>query len=557
MKDPMKPVRTVPIVRRRVRAPKVKTGCETCKKRRVKCDEAFPVCLRCTKTGRKCDGYKAKEKDLLLPVERDIFLDPITRIPFSFPCEDEQERRAFQYFFTKTSAEIAGFLPSDFWNKLILQASHTDPAILHAVIALGSAHESYGGEAPGHLRRNGLARKYFALQQSNKAIGHLLAQRSARIPRSGESVVLTCILFICLETFQGNHAAALAHLESGLNILESWLHDDEEHQPVLSPDYISRPTRRFLEEELIPLFTRLDVQATTIAPSRSLKELSPCCSTKEPIMPTRFTSLSDANNHLADLVHWMLYSNNGAHNMMYWMVDNPLAQLKTRPPPTTVDNPIPKLPEVVLKKIRKIETQHGRIMEQWLEALNLYLKENVDLDPKEMRAAVMLKILYTGTMIIQNASLYNHDLEYDKYNPQFERVITLAEFLIQSQARAKDKNKPLYCVEMNILPPLYYCSTRCRDPKLRRRALALLEDSPRREGLWDSEMLAATARYIIEKEEAGLGDASCAEDIPASARVCILDQVPDLEERRCVIKYCKGIRNPYAKLDIKEVLITW
>ncbi|KAJ5982079.1 hypothetical protein N7451_012179 [Penicillium sp. IBT 35674x] len=37
--------------------PKVRTGCITCKARRVKCDETKPACVRCTTTGRRCDGY--------------------------------------------------------------------------------------------------------------------------------------------------------------------------------------------------------------------------------------------------------------------------------------------------------------------------------------------------------------------------------------------------------------------------------------------------------------------------------------------------------------------
>lgn len=36
---------------------KVRTGCQTCKIRRKKCDETKPACLRCTTTGRNCDGY--------------------------------------------------------------------------------------------------------------------------------------------------------------------------------------------------------------------------------------------------------------------------------------------------------------------------------------------------------------------------------------------------------------------------------------------------------------------------------------------------------------------
>ncbi|KAJ5373600.1 hypothetical protein N7517_005606 [Penicillium concentricum] len=43
--------------RRRKWAPKLKSGCMTCKVRRVKCDEEKPHCRRCISTGRKCDGY--------------------------------------------------------------------------------------------------------------------------------------------------------------------------------------------------------------------------------------------------------------------------------------------------------------------------------------------------------------------------------------------------------------------------------------------------------------------------------------------------------------------
>ncbi|KAL2829505.1 hypothetical protein BDW59DRAFT_142169 [Aspergillus cavernicola] len=36
---------------------RVKSGCITCRIRRVKCDEGKPDCGRCRSTGRKCDGY--------------------------------------------------------------------------------------------------------------------------------------------------------------------------------------------------------------------------------------------------------------------------------------------------------------------------------------------------------------------------------------------------------------------------------------------------------------------------------------------------------------------
>ncbi|PQE23420.1 Fungal specific transcription factor domain-containing protein [Rutstroemia sp. NJR-2017a BBW] len=59
---------TEPKIRRlRASKPKVKTGCQTCKIRRVKCDEAKPACMRCVRFGHKCDGYMYLQKPGVKP----------------------------------------------------------------------------------------------------------------------------------------------------------------------------------------------------------------------------------------------------------------------------------------------------------------------------------------------------------------------------------------------------------------------------------------------------------------------------------------------------------
>ncbi|KAH8673360.1 hypothetical protein BX600DRAFT_204432 [Xylariales sp. PMI_506] len=45
---------------RRARHPKVSSGCATCRRRHIKCDEAQPACNRCTKSRREC-SWVAKE----------------------------------------------------------------------------------------------------------------------------------------------------------------------------------------------------------------------------------------------------------------------------------------------------------------------------------------------------------------------------------------------------------------------------------------------------------------------------------------------------------------
>jgi len=35
---------------------RTKTGCQTCRTRRIKCDETKPECMKCVKSKRKCEG---------------------------------------------------------------------------------------------------------------------------------------------------------------------------------------------------------------------------------------------------------------------------------------------------------------------------------------------------------------------------------------------------------------------------------------------------------------------------------------------------------------------
>lgn len=48
---------TIPKNKKKKTFTRTRTGCLTCKRRRVKCDEAKPSCYCCQKSNRKCDGY--------------------------------------------------------------------------------------------------------------------------------------------------------------------------------------------------------------------------------------------------------------------------------------------------------------------------------------------------------------------------------------------------------------------------------------------------------------------------------------------------------------------
>jgi len=167
--------------------------------RRVKCDETLPSCDKCTSTGRKCDGYPRQTTETPPEISKAIIRAPST----SF-LGTTKERRSFSFFQARTAPQLSGFFDGDFWERLLLQASHHELCIRHAIIALGSLHERFE-------RDNGLVVQSdangwsdgFALQHYNQAIKHLMEPLS-RKAHSIDVCLIASILFACLEVYTPN-----------------------------------------------------------------------------------------------------------------------------------------------------------------------------------------------------------------------------------------------------------------------------------------------------------------------------------------------------------------
>lgn len=136
-----------------------------------------PDCGKCTSTGRKvgplhlalcpitlqvsslamfeladviqCDGYSMFYEDPNPPYKKCTLVKPNNSAAVVIPNAifemrgTYEERRCFEFFLTRTASQLSGFWDSDFWNCLILRATHHQPAIRHAVLALGSLHERF------------------------------------------------------------------------------------------------------------------------------------------------------------------------------------------------------------------------------------------------------------------------------------------------------------------------------------------------------------------------------------------------------------------------------
>ncbi|KAL7908486.1 C6 zinc finger domain protein [Trichoderma velutinum] len=217
---------------RRAVGTKVRTGCITCRIRRVKCDEGKQSCNKCLSTGRVCDGYdltvrvvsgfgRAQRKSIarasdglaIPPAPQSSILGTVTERNFFYTC-----RRA-----TEAGVALHICCVTSFWTRLAPQLSHEYEAVRHAVVAVGAAYHLYKVTDIASVPQATKEKiEIFILQQYNKSISVLRQDISQQRYIHDTAIVLICCLaYIYLESLRLNHTAAIRHLKNGIHIIES------------------------------------------------------------------------------------------------------------------------------------------------------------------------------------------------------------------------------------------------------------------------------------------------------------------------------------------------
>ncbi|KAI5460741.1 hypothetical protein BGZ63DRAFT_357626 [Mariannaea sp. PMI_226] len=209
------------------RRTKVKTGCATCRIRKVKCDENKPFCQKCVKTGRTCDGYESPFKfytnQPIINETHAVGIEP--NIPGSRPIgptlpeiTPQDIELLNRYFSTKTMLDVK--LGCDEEAKQLLQASLTDPPLRHAVLSLKALRQDLETSGDGSVSLAQQARSYsYGLQQYNIALGGLASNLASFDSNGLKSALLCCQIFISIEQVLGNYAAMAQHIIRGLRIM--------------------------------------------------------------------------------------------------------------------------------------------------------------------------------------------------------------------------------------------------------------------------------------------------------------------------------------------------
>ncbi|KAI0180216.1 hypothetical protein GGR52DRAFT_232672 [Hypoxylon sp. FL1284] len=224
---------TAPSVPRvRARRPKVRTGCSTCKSRRIKCDEARPVCGRCQRSRLPCQYHDSeaapdspKGRHNTLPSSQQLLRQRESvgmRIPPRVKIEDFKDPEVYYFdVFRHTIVENLcqnGYI--SLWSCIILRESFRDECVRDAVLGIGALCRALM-EDNQHVNVK-LTKPLWAVptiavtcprtkvhQDAIKYYIKSIGRFSNRISREGSStppriIVILSILFILFETIQGD-----------------------------------------------------------------------------------------------------------------------------------------------------------------------------------------------------------------------------------------------------------------------------------------------------------------------------------------------------------------
>ncbi|KAM0259115.1 hypothetical protein ACHAQJ_003486 [Trichoderma viride] len=436
---------------------KVRTGCSTCKARRVKCDETKPTCRRCVIGSRKC-AYNTVRAT---PPSRNVitvYLPPAQSQPVFF-----SNQRGLDFFHHNLAAELDGQFDSKFWSKLVLQLSHSEPSVRHAVSAISIIHqdvESSLRHPAGCVNANPKAQ-----QEWNKAARSLSARIQAH-PGSNLVPLVCCLLFTCIEFLRGNIESSMFHVQSGFNILAT-LRRHSDATPNLKSNIPSNDGKA-IEHHIVPVFLRLNV----------------LCSLAGRITPQMYSATAEQDLSQEDLTD--------SRRRLYEVSDACLrfigkATLKADMFQIDMDDLIEQV---------KLQSRLSTWLAQLDELLQRMQAAGITANYDALNILLVhYKVIYIWIRVCTAAE----ETATDSYRTDFEELVHYAE-QIAKPGTAVTTPQPL-SFDVQTLGPLYYTALKCRYPTIRRRALELLQLAPRREGLWNGHYAYLTAKRVIELEE--------------------------------------------------------
>ncbi|KAL2784919.1 hypothetical protein BJX66DRAFT_74722 [Aspergillus keveii] len=487
---------------------KSRAGCLTCKKRRVKCDETRPTCRNCIRTGWSCSWPdiqpQTRSQSPLQPSYSPSTASPLS-IPSTIPSrifQTQRETRFFDFFRLQTVTDLSGWSPSTFWQRLVLQMAHSEPAARQAAIALGALH------VEGSSSTQALTLYGEALATLRSA---LLESGSGSVPNV-DVCLTTCLLLSCFEIARKDYAAAQVHYARGLDILKHRSQDSGASSEDSLREEPIQTTFSLLETHIIAFLSNRPSPGYTLdhgyTPSASLCfSLSPLTSLSLSI-PSVFPSLLSATESFLRIQRTIQSATTQITYQLAFSQPIPIPDIEGIYPHREAYGASLAFPEGLDVLLR----EGLRLLQMWESAFEGMITTLGDdgggngRSIQNERTISLLRGLAAILIIRCSRDPSLGEMGYDIFRESYSTALIHFETAIdfawtEKQARHETSPTPLFSLSLGVLHALYDLVAKCRDLQIRQRGLDLLSRMPFREGLWDGQNARRVNEAIISFEE--------------------------------------------------------
>lgn len=360
-----------------------------------------------------------------------------------------------------------------FWTHTVISASHAEPAILHAMLALSGVCRVYQ-EGNSVLPRGDRTTFMIPVWSHYGKALHFLQNRIITASIEDTHIVLiVCLVLLTFDIIEGRYREALVHLNHGRQILKR-LHGITSSIDTTMLRLLLPQQALTTLDEISYSFALMDLQSVYFDSVLQFKLVDnlDVSSTDPPEMPPCFNTFDDA---------WR----------MMLLLDNEACQLAAvysrMKSDVITENPI-----LVLWQGKLLAA-----LRQWKSAFDNSPLRTIPRASSPSshgdERSISLRISHLYLTIVVRICLSRHDdMVFDPLLPYFSSLVSLCEDLVP--------RLPAISLDTRVIEPLYTTGCLCRHPGLRRRALQALSMAGR-EGHWDSKLISVVVRERVTLEE--------------------------------------------------------
>lgn len=450
----------------------------------------------------------------------------------------------------------------------MLQACHYERSVRHAVIAIGALSKSFEISAPGGpestagpciatSRLVAKLHRQFALSKYSKALEEMKAVARSPAVNIRQALIASLLIFT-FESLLGNRHAAISTAQTGFELLQDWMTRNGSSQSNIVG--VSSPRPCVVEDDIVRAFGKLDLQICMCVDLRPLKfHVASKDQGTDAIacMPSQFSDLSQAR------AFWELVMRRTCHFASTAFVATDSKSLSvpfdgTAPGErdvTTGDN-IHSTSAFVSDANLDERARYAADIRRWsasFDPLFHCLRQDSSCTERYM-AACLLRIQAMAITISLAGLSFLNQMSYDDYLSEFAEIMDLIVLYakVYNEASTDGSSPCSFLLEQGLLFPLFLTVTRCRDRRVRRQAIQVLQ-TWHSEGLGDSAQLAQVGLFMMEVEEEGVES----EIIPERSRAIFTRINEDGYKRKGLIQCVQRIGGPNGEPVWKERLVHW